>query len=150
MEEDAMEDVGTSRSIPSDDVLLAAFAKINKRRREEVVRQRRNNQLKKNIAESSSEAERTAATVDLFSCVRMRSKRQLCSEDEIDAILCAHPTMALRIRSTFCCSALLSKNHEEIFSLMFPFYYNHLDIPIFQMMPYCRFYYMVIKIFQTI
>ena len=81
-----MEDVGTSRSIPSDDVLLAAFAKINKRRREEVVRQRRNNELKKNIAESSSsEAERTAATVDLFSCVRTRSKRQLCSEDDIDA-----------------------------------------------------------------
>lgn len=78
-----MEDAGNSRSGPSDDSLLAAFAKVDKRRREEVVRQRRNNDLKKCIAESSSEAERTAATVDLFSCVRRRSKRQLSSEGDI-------------------------------------------------------------------
>ena len=45
---------------------------------------------------------------------------------------CALPTMALRIRSTSCCSALLWKYHGDIFSLESPLYYDHLDIPIFQ------------------
>ena len=42
------------------------------------------------------------------------------------------PTMALMLRSTFCCSALLLTYHVEIFSLEFPLYYDHLDIPILQ------------------
>ena len=38
--------------------------------------------------------------------------------------------MTLRIQGTSCCSALLSKNLEEVFSLTFPFYYNHLEYAI--------------------
>lgn len=118
MEEDAIEDAGSSRTGPSDDTLLAAFAKINKRRREEVGRQRRNTALKKSVAESFSEAERTAATVDLFSCVRIRSKRQLCSEENTDASLRLRPSFFEIGNTTEWANKQESENITDTSSMM--------------------------------
>ena len=61
-------------------------------------------------------------------------------------INCDLSTMVLRTSNTFCCSALLLMFNDMIFSLKLLNYYDHLcKSPIFQMMLWHSFYYMVIK-----